>query len=87
MSAPPPRSADQIVLPLQFIDQPGGTVIRCLCGAELALAQRGLANELLRLRQSAYRTHMGPDLSPAGVLRMTLHARNCSRGRQLLASR
>jgi len=71
-----------IELPLRIVDQPGGAVVRCLCGAELASMRRGLANELVRLRSSAGRVHLSPDVSPAGLLCMIVHAKSCAAGQE-----
>lgn len=53
-------------LPLRIIVDDGGTpVIRCLCGAEAAaVIQPGRS--------------LRPDLSPAIITRMILHARRCT---------
>jgi hypothetical protein len=71
-------------LPLRIVDQAGGPVIRCLCGAELAVMKRGLTNELIGLRRSDYQPRLSPDLTPAGVMRMVLHAKTCVRGQNKL---
>lgn len=54
-------------LPLRIIMVDGTPAIRCLCGAELA-AVRGHNLEM--------------EFRPAGLIRMVLHAKNCTRRRQ-----
>ena len=70
-------------LPLVFIDQPGGIVIACLCGAEATTVRNGLANDTMTgLRSSGQSMQrLAADVSPAGVLRVVLHARKCVPGR------
>lgn len=76
------------ILPLRIIDQPGGPVIRCLCGAEGAVLRAGLANRSMTgLRGSGPAlSRASPDLTPAAVLRMILHARNCARAAEIIAA-
>jgi hypothetical protein len=59
-------------LPLRIFDDPAGPVIRCLCGAEAALMDPPRAQPAVR--------HSVPDASPAALLRMVLHAKQCQRG-------
>jgi hypothetical protein len=72
-------------LPVRIIEEPGGgMIIVCLCGAEAAVMRRGLDDgELLRLRQSGYRTQIRSDLTPAGLITMIIHARKCQRAREI----
>jgi hypothetical protein len=76
------------ILPLRIIDQPGGPVIRCLCGAEAAVIRAGLSNSTMTgLRGSGPAlSHAGPDLTPAAVMRMVLHAKGCARAEQIIAT-
>ena len=61
-------------LPLRVYGAPGGAVIACLCGAEAAV-----------MRPSIVRQWQGQsDPSAAGLLRMTLHARACLIGVNLM---
>ncbi len=74
-------------LPLRIIDQPGGAVIRCLCGAELAALKRGLAGGVAFARTAGANPAQGklsPDVSPAGLLIMVSHAQRCQRGAAVL---
>ena len=64
------------VLPLRIVDQPGGAVIRCLCGRELASLRKGVT-ELSRMRGAVSLPHLSPDISPAGLLVMIVHAKGC----------
>lgn len=59
--------ACEVELPLRVIQVDGNPVLRCLCGAELA-AVRGHNLQL--------------EFSPAGLLRMVLHARRCTGARR-----
>ncbi len=70
-------------LPLRIIDTGRGIIVRCLCGAESATLRRATVNTSMPgLRSSgAAMTHASPDLTPAGILRMAVHAKNCLRGR------
>lgn len=76
------------ILPLRIIETDRGLVIRCLCGAESAVIRQGLANPgMLGLRGSGHRIgQLASDVTPAGVLNMALHARNCHRAADLLAA-
>lgn len=76
-------------LPLRVVDAPGGPVLRCLCGAESAVIRSGLANSTMtRLRSSGpAMPHASADLTPAAVMRMILHAKNCLRGSNLQLER
>lgn len=56
-------------LPLRVVDTPAGPVIRGLCGLEAAILDP-------RRRQDPTRV-MAPDVSPAALMRMVLHARRC----------
>ena len=78
MSRHPASSGE---LPLRIIDQPGGPVIRCLCGAEASVIRKSTANNsMIGLRASGpSRPLLGPDLSPAAVLMMVAHAQACTR--------
>jgi hypothetical protein len=71
-------------LPLRIVDQPGGTVIRCLCGAELATLRRGVA-ALAVLRQAVTLPHLSPDITAAGLVVMVAHAKTCADGRRRAA--
>lgn len=62
-------------MPLRIDDSPAGPVIRCLCGAEAAVMDPPRAQRPTR--------HSVPDASPAALLRMVLHAKNCERARYL----
>jgi len=77
-----------VILPLRIIDQPGGPVIRCLCGAEAAVARPALANRgMVGLRSSGPRIErLRPDLSPHAVLSMVIHAKRCRRAVEVLAA-
>jgi len=57
----------ELELPLRICERDGGLLIRCGCGAELASVAG------LRLAQ---------DFSPAGLLRMIMHARKCTSGKE-----
>lgn len=63
-------------LPLRIIDQPGGAVIRCLCGAEAATLRRGIT-PTRAMRRAVQLNQLSPDVTPAAVLIMILHARAC----------
>ena len=54
-------------LPLRIIDHDGTPSIRCLCGTEAAVATG--------------RGRVSADCSPAALIRMILHAKNCTRRR------
>lgn len=79
--------AAPVILPLRVIDQPGGPVIRCLCGAEAAVARLMVPNRtMLGLRGSGPRMNqLRPDLSPHAVLSMVLHAKRCNRAAEVLS--
>jgi hypothetical protein len=62
-------------LPLRIHDAPGGAVVRCLCGAEAAVLRPGIA--------AMWQGQTDP--SAGGLLRMTLHAKRCLIGRNLMA--
>ena len=68
-------------LPLRIIDQPGGPVIRCLCGVESArvtAASDGAAPIVRAARRlSAPARGLAPDVSPGALLRMVAHAKAC----------
>ena len=71
-------------LPLRVIDQPGGAVIRCLCGRELATLRRGNAGHKLR-RPSGRNEYearsislLSPDISAHGLAVMVAHALTCN---------
>ena len=64
-------------LPLRIVDQPGGAVIRCLCGAEAASIRRA-TTQMSGLRASAALPGLAPDVTPAGILMMIVHARACA---------
>jgi hypothetical protein len=70
-------------LPLRVVDQPGGAVLRCLCGLEAGRLIKSTGNyTMVGLRGSGLaRARIGPDLSPAAVLAMVLHAQLCPTGR------
>lgn len=63
-------------LPLRIIDQPGGAVIRCLCGRELATLRRGLT-EIPGMRSAVSLPHLSPDVSVHGLVIMIAHAKAC----------
>ncbi len=69
-------------LPLRIVDQPGGAVIRCLCGAELATLRRGLT-ELPGMRSAVYMPHLSPDVTARGLLVMVVHAKACAAGQAM----
>jgi hypothetical protein len=73
-------------LPLRIIDQPGGATVRCLCGAEAATLRRA-STGMLRMRGAVSLPGLSPDVSPAGLLMMIAHAKQCERGRELAARR
>lgn len=70
-------------LPLRIVAQPGGAVIRCLCGAEVATVRRGLARGH---RMAVSQPGLSPDVTPAGLLMMIAHAGRCQRGQQIQAN-
>jgi hypothetical protein len=74
-------------LPLRVVDQPGGAVIRCLCGQELARVRRALVTEQVsvRIRENHARPNLSPDITAAGLAVMVAHAIGCGRGKALLA--
>ena len=75
-------------LPLRIIDQPGGAVIRCLCGMELARMRKGVvAGQLMARTVGANRgqVQLSPDITERGLLIMVAHAGQCDRGKALLA--
>lgn len=72
-------------LPLRILDQPGGAVIRCLCGAELSTLRRG-TTVLAGLRQAVALPHLSPDITAAGLVVMVAHAKACARGRERAAA-
>ena len=67
-------------LPLRIVDQPGGAVLRCLCGLEASrLVRSTVNNSMTGLRSSgAARPRLSPDLSPAALLAMVVHAQACA---------
>jgi hypothetical protein len=67
-------------LPLRIVDQPGGAVIRCLCGRELAAVRRGLT-EVPGMRAGVALPQLSPDLTVHGLLIMVVHAKACSAAR------
>ncbi|HEV2375173.1 MAG TPA: hypothetical protein VGS19_23815 [Streptosporangiaceae bacterium] len=73
------------VLPLRVIDQPGGLVIRCLCGAESAVVRPSSELSVAVVRAShgvgTLNRGVSPDVSPAAVVRMAAHAKTCVPGR------
>lgn len=70
------------VLPVVVIDHPQGLILACLCGAEGALIRKGLANDTMTgLRGSGEAMpRLRADVTPAGLLRIILHAQRCVRG-------
>lgn len=74
-------------LPLRVIEKPEGIVLVCLCGAESAMIRSGAGNHtMVGLRSSGVaRPHLAADLTPAGLMRIVLHARTCLRGENLAA--
>ncbi len=68
-------------LPLRIAETPGGYVIRCLCGAESATVKASAepAGAIVRAARGSAVANRGisPDVSPAAVLRMALHAKRC----------
>jgi hypothetical protein len=71
-------------LPLRVIDQPGGAILRCLCGLETARLVKSTVNDSMTgLRSSGpARPRLSPDLSPAAILAMVVHAESCDRWRR-----
>ena len=81
--APCPRGAPRPLareLPLRIVSQPGGAVLRCLCGLEACrLVRSTVNNSMTGLRSSgAARPRLSPDLSPAALLAMVVHAQACA---------
>lgn len=74
-------------LPLRVIEKPEGIVLVCLCGVEAGTIRDGTGNHtMVGLRGSGVaRPHLGIDLTPAGLMRIVLHARTCLRGQNLAA--
>ena len=72
-------------LPLRIIAQPGGAVIRCLCGRELAQVRRRSGADLARPRRGAYEARslagLAPDITAAGLAVMVAHALQCTEAR------
>lgn len=72
-------------LPLRVVDEPGGPYIRCLCGAEATVMRPELDHQRGGVvRTNRARLHAGSDLSPAALIRMVAHAKQCMRGQNLL---
>lgn len=71
-------------LPLRVVDQPGGAVIRCLCGQELATLRKG-TTQMGGLRAAAALPHLSPDLTPGGLAIMVAHGKQCKTGAARLA--
>jgi len=73
-------------LPLRIVDQPGGTIIRCLCGRELASMRRGSASEALKRPEgrNSYEARsiarLSPDITAHGLAIMIAHALTCKHG-------
>ena len=69
-------------LPLRIVDQPGGAVIRCLCGRELAQVRRRSAADIVRPTSGRYEARslagLSPDISAAGLAVMVAHALQCT---------
>jgi hypothetical protein len=75
-------------LPLRVYDQPGGAVVRCLCGLELARMRKGVEGGRLMARTTGMnrgQVQLGPDVTTPGLLAMVVHASACKTGRALLA--
>ncbi len=75
---------DGTELPVRFYDTPAGIVARCLCGAEgarVTLAPER-ASAIVRAAHGTGVRNRGvsADVSPAGLLRLAVHARRCVRG-------
>jgi hypothetical protein len=73
-------------LPLRIVNQPGGAVVRCLCGRELATLRRGNASARLR-RPAGRNTYeargialLSPDITAHGLAVMVAHALTCEAG-------
>ena len=82
-------SAEQTELPIRVYDQPGGAIIRCLCGLELAQMRKRLAGSVPGLahgRGNPLVMGLSPDITSAGLLAMVNHAARCERGRAILAA-
>jgi hypothetical protein len=71
-------------LPLRIVNQPGGAVVRCLCGRELASIRRGSTANLIRQpagrsqREARAISVLSPDLTVYGLAIMTAHALTCT---------
>jgi hypothetical protein len=74
-------------LPTRVFEADGAIILRSLCGAESGVIRKGLANSsMVGLRSSgAAMPRVSPDLTPAAILRMVLHARECLRCLNLAA--
>jgi hypothetical protein len=74
-------------LPLRVVEDDGMIILTSLCGAESGVIRMGLANStMVGLRSSgAAMPRVSPDLTPAAILRMVLHARGCLRCQNLAA--
>lgn len=69
-----PEKQGTAELPLRIYDEPGGALIKCLCGAEAVV-----------MRPSIVAQWKGQaDPSAAGLLRMVLHAKTCLIGVNLM---
>jgi len=80
------RASDPVAkreLPLRIVHQPGGAVIRCLCGRELASVRRGSAASLVR-PSGRYEARslalLSPDITANGLAIMVAHALTCNAG-------
>lgn len=70
------------VLPLEIVDQPGGAVIRCKCGRELAqVRRRSAVARIAAPRHGSYDAPavigLAPDITAAGLAVMVAHAKQC----------
>ena len=68
-----------------MVDQPGGAVLVCLCGLEAGRLIKSTVNRSMAgLRGSGpARLRIGPDLGPAALLAMVVHAQKCERGKEI----
>jgi len=74
-------------LPIRVDDTPGGFTLRCLCGTETVLITPAPDSTapLVRVAHGSYVVNRGakPDFTPAGLLKLALHARGCLRGQNI----
>jgi hypothetical protein len=76
-------------LPLRIVETATGPAIKCLCDAESAILRLGVANSTMTGLRSSGRAMPAAraDLTPAGVLRMILHAQRCVAGQNAALDR